>query len=89
MKKPIKLKLGPKARKFFTEAMLAGSAYVGPEEIENVKETVIMDEDGKIVTYGEPVVIKVNKSFGQKVAGQVIKYVSEHVEIEPVQSHSK
>lgn len=89
MKKPIKLKLGPKARKFFTQAMLAGSAYVGPEEIETVKETVIMDEDGQTVTYGEPVVIKVNKSFGQKVAGQVIKYVSEHVEIEAVQSHSK
>ena len=89
MIKPIKLKLGPKTRKIFTEAMVAGSAYVGPEEIKDVKETVIMDEDGKTITYGEPVVIKVNKTFGQKVAGQVIKFVSEHVEIEPTQSHAK
>lgn len=89
MMKPIKLKLGPKARKFFAEAMIAGSAYVGPDEIKTVKITNVVDEEGNTNTYGEPVVIKVNKSFGQKVAGQVIKYVSEHVEIEPTTSHTK
>ena len=49
----------------------------------------VIDEEGNTNTYGEPVVIKVNKSFGQKVAGQVIKYVSKHVEIESTTSHTK
>ena len=83
MKNTIKLELKPKAKELFGHFVLASALYAGPTEIQTTAITMVGYNETDKTTFVEvePRTIVVNRSLSQRLAGRLVNFIVQNVEV--------